>query len=102
MNAKALLAEFIGTFTLIFVGVGSIATNYIIRGGITGTAVDLAAIALAHGFTIAVMVTATAAVSGGHLNPAVTFGAWLTNKIDPKNALGYVFVQCLGAIFSVT
>ena len=102
MNTKALFAEFIGTFTLIFIGVGSIATNYIIRGGLTGTAVDLAAIALAHGFTIAVMVTATAAVSGGHLNPAVTFGAWLTNKIEPKNALGYVVVQCLGAIFAAS
>ncbi len=102
MNTKALFAEFIGTFALIFAGVGSIATNYIIRGGITGTAVDLAAIALAHGFTIAVMVTATAAVSGGHLNPAVTLGAWLTNKIDSKNALGYVIVQCLGAIFAAS
>lgn len=102
MNTKALFAEFIGTFALIFIGVGSIATNYIIRGGLTGTTVDLAAIALAHGFTIAVMVTATAAVSGGHLNPAVTFGAWLTKKIDPKNALGYVVVQCLGAIFAAS
>lgn len=102
MNSKALIAEFIGTFALIFVGVGSIATNYIVRGGITGTAVDLAAIALAHGFTIAVMVSATAAVSGGHLNPAVTFGAWLTNKIDPKNAVGYIVAQCLGAIFAAS
>lgn len=102
MNSKALIAEFIGTFALIFVGVGSIATNYIVRGGITGTAVDLAAIALAHGFTIAVMVSATAAVSGGHLNPAVTFGAWLTNKIDPKNAVGYIVAQCLGSIFAAS
>lgn len=102
MNSKALTAEFIGTFALIFVGVGSIATNYIVRGGITGTAVDLAAIALAHGFTIAVMVSATAAVSGGHLNPAVTFGAWLTNKIDPKNAVGYIVAQCLGSIFAAS
>lgn len=102
MNTKALFAEFIGTFALIFVGVGSIAANHIIRGELTETVVDLAAIALAHGFTIAVMVSATAAVSGGHLNPAVTFGALLTNKIDPKNALGYVFVQCLGAIFAAS
>ncbi|AFY90985.1 MIP/aquaporin family protein [Chroococcidiopsis thermalis] len=102
MNSKALIAEFVGTFALIFIGVGAIATNYINRGGITGTAVDLTAIALAHGLTIAVMVSATAAVSGGHLNPAVTFGAWLTGKIDPKNALGYVISQCLGAIFAAS
>lgn len=102
MNFKALIAEFIGTFALIFIGVGSIATNYINRGGITGTAVELTAIALAHGLTIAVMVSATAAISGGHLNPAVTFGALLVGKIDPKNAVGYIVVQCLGAIFAAS
>ncbi|MGB5635314.1 MAG: MIP family channel protein [Waterburya sp.] len=102
MNSKALIAEFIGTFALIFVGVGAIATNYIVRGGVTGTQVDLVAIALAHGLTIAVMVSATAAVSGGHLNPAVTFGAWLTKKIDSRNAVGYIVVQCLGAIFAAS
>ena len=102
MNTKALFAEFIGTFALIFVGVGSIAANHIIRGELTETVVDLAAIALAHGLTIAVMVSATAAVSGGHLNPAVTFGALLTNKIALKNALGYFVVQCLGAIFAAS
>jgi len=102
MNSKALIAEFIGTFALIFIGVGAIATNYINRGGITGTAVELTAIALAHGFTIAVMVSATAAISGGHLNPAVTFGALLAGKIDSKNAVGYIVVQCLGAIFAAS
>lgn len=102
MNFKALIAEFIGTFALIFIGVGSIATNYINRGGITGTAVELTAIALAHGLTIAVMVSATAAISGGHLNPAVTFGALLARKIEPKNAVGYIVVQCLGAMFAAS
>ena len=99
MNSKALLAEFIGTFALIFVGVGAIASNYILDNG---TSVDLLAIALAHGLTIAVMVSATAAISGGHLNPAVTFGAWLSQKINSKNALGYVIFQCLGAIFAAS
>lgn len=102
MNIKALIAEFIGTFALIFVGVGSIATNYINRGGITGTAVELTSIALAHGLTIAVMVSATASISGGHLNPAVTFGALLARKIELKNAVGYIVVQCLGAIFAAS
>jgi aquaporin TIP len=97
MNSKALIAEFIGTFALIFVGVGAIATNYIINGA---TKVDLPAIALAHGLTIAVMVSATAAVSGGHLNPAVTFGVFLAGKIDSKNAIAYGIFQCLGAMFA--
>jgi aquaporin Z len=99
MNTKALVAEFIGTFALIFVGVGAIATNHIVGGG---TTTDLTAIALAHGLTIAVMVSATAAISGGHLNPAVTFGAFLTGKIDRKNTIGYMISQCLGGIFAAS
>src|SRR3989338_4669701 len=93
MNRKALLAEFIGTFTLIFVGVGAIAADFMMGGksGLTG-------IALAHGLAIAVMVSATAAVSGGHLNPAVTAGAWVAGKIDSANAISYILAQCLGAI----
>ncbi len=93
MNKKALVAEFVGTFTLIFIGVGAIAADYI-----TGGKLGLTGIALAHGLAIAVMVSATAAVSGGHLNPAVTIGLWSAGKINQANAIGYVFAQCLGAI----
>lgn len=93
MNRKALLAEFIGTFALVFIGVGAIAGDYITGGksGLTG-------IAFAHGLTIAVMVTTVGAISGGHFNPAVTIGAWVTGKIDSSNAVGYILSQCLGAI----
>jgi aquaporin TIP len=93
MNTKALIAEFVGTFTLIFVGVGAIAANHMSDGslGLTG-------IALAHGLAIAVMVSATGAVSGGHLNPAVTFGLLLGRKIGASSAVGYWIAQCLGAV----
>ncbi len=70
MNPKARFAEFIGTFTLIFAGVGSIAADHLTNG-----AVGITGIALAHGLAIAVMVSATTAVRGGRLNPAVIFGA---------------------------
>jgi len=93
MNSKKFIAEFIGTFALIFVGVGSIASNFI-NGGQTG----LVGIALAHGLTIAVMVSATAAISGGHLNPAVTIGFFCTKKIDLAGTINYIVAQCLGAI----
>jgi aquaporin Z len=73
MNSKALFAEFVGTFTLIYVGVSSIAAH-----DLTGGAVGLTGIALAHGLAIAVMATATAAVSGGHLNPRCP-SAWLSS-----------------------
>ncbi len=97
MNGKALIAEFIGTFALVFIGVGAIAADELTDGG-----VRLTGIALAHGMTIAVMVSATAAISGGHLNPAVTFGAWLTGQIDVVNAGGYLISQCLGGIFAAS
>lgn len=90
---RAFGAEFVGTFALIFVGVGSIAMDFV-----TGGKVGLVGIALAHGLTIAVMASAVAAVSGGHLNPAVTVGALVVRKIEPLNAAGYVLFQCLGAI----
>ncbi len=93
MNTKALVAEFIGTFTLIFIGVGAIACDVM-----TGHLLGLTGIALAHGLAIGVMVSATAAVSGGHLNPAVTFGALVARKINLVNGLGYIVAQCLGAI----
>jgi len=95
MNKKALVAEFIGTFTLIFIGVGSIVADYL-----SGGKVGLTGIALAHGLAIGGMVSATAAVSGGHLNPAVTIGLWSVKKINSVNAFGYVIAQCLGGIFA--
>ena len=93
MKPKPLVAEFIGTFCLIFAGVGAIVGN-----NVTGGALGLTGIALAHGLAIAVMVSATAAVSGGHLNPAVSFGLMLGKKIDGATMLVYWAAQCLGAI----
>ena len=89
MNFKAYIAEFIGTFGLIFAALGVIAST---------NGENLVAIALAQGLIIAVMVSATGAVSGGHLNPAVTIGALTTGKIDSGNAIGYIVAQCLGGI----
>ena len=93
MNPRPLVAEFVGTFALIFVGVGSIAADAATAGH-----VGLVGIALAHGLTIAVMVSATAAVSGGHLNPAVTAAALTVGKIRPRSAAGYWAAQFLGGI----
>lgn len=96
MNIKAYVAEFVATFTLVFIGVGAIATDYL-----TGGASGLFGVALAHGLAIAVMVAATASISGGHINPAVTIGLLSVGKIDFKNALFYIVSQCLGAIFAM-
>jgi len=87
---KACIAEFVGTFALIFVGVGAIAN-------LGGDHAGLVGIALAHGLTIAVMVSATGAISGGHLNPAVTLGLLVGGKICPSRATAYWISQLLGA-----
>ena len=95
MILKALVAEFVATFTLVFIGVGAIAMDFITNGS-----VGLTGIALAHGLAIAVMVSATAAISGGHINPAITIGFLTIGKIDVKTAAGYIVSQCLGAVFA--
>lgn len=84
---KKLAAEFIGTFTLILIGAGSI------MNGKT----DLLGIALAHGIAIAVMVSAFAAISGAHFNPAVSLGMLVTRRIDARTFLYYVTAQLSGA-----
>jgi aquaporin TIP len=85
---RPLLAEFIGTFALIFVGIGAIKT----------AANDVLAVALAHGLTIAAFVSATLHISGGQLNPAVTFGLLCGGHMKWPNALRYWIAQCLGGI----
>ena len=90
---KQCVAEFVGTFALIFIGVGVIANHSNLNSN-----AGLLAVALAHGLTIAVMVSATGAISGGHLNPAVTFGLLVGGKIEPKRAAAYWIAQLAGAI----
>jgi len=96
MNTKALIAEFVATFTLVFVGVGAAAQNYV-----SGGAVGLVGIALAYGVAICVMASAVAAISGGHLNPAVTFSMLVTGQISFSNAIGYWISQLLAGAAAV-
>jgi len=91
--SRRALAEFIGTLALIFVGAGSILSDRL-----TGGEVSLVGIALAHGLTIAVMVSAFGHISGGHLNPAVTLGALIARKISPGDALVYGLSQLAGGV----
>ncbi len=94
---RASLAEFIATLLFIFLGAGTVVvTGGLMKEGLTSA--RLVAIALAHGFAIALLVAATAKVSGGHINPAVTFGALITGKINVGKAVMYVVAQLVGAI----
>ncbi len=89
--SRRCIAEFVGTLALIFVGAGSILSDRVTGGG-----VSLVGIALAHGLTIAVMASAFGHISGGHLNPAVTLGAWVARKISAGDALAYWISQLAG------
>lgn len=95
-NARSLVAEFIGTFALIFIGCGSV----VMAGNALGSAPNagLVAVALAFGLTFAVIVSAIGPVSGGHINPAVTAGLWITGQIDTIKAATYWVAQLLGAV----
>lgn len=93
--AKALVAEFIGTFTLIFIGVLSIVAVKIV--GSTDPVANLASIGLAHGLAIGVMVAALGAVSGGHFNPAITFGFVVTGRLPVVKGITYWIAQLVGA-----
>jgi len=90
---ERLLAEFIGTLTLIFIGAGSIVAMTTFGVGSVG----IIGIALAHGIAIAVMVSALGHVSGAHFNPAITIGAWITQKIKSAEAGAYIVAQLAGA-----
>ena len=85
--SKKLFAEFLGTFTLIFLGAGAI---------VSGKA-DLAGVAFAHGLAIFVMVSALAGISGAHFNPAVSAAMFVTKKICGQDFLYFVFAQLAGA-----
>ena len=88
MNTKNLVAEFIGTFALIFIGAGAVAIG---AGGLMGAA-------LAHGFVVVAFIYAYGHISGTHINPAVTLGLLIAGEIEFVAAIGYWIVQFLGGI----
>src|SRR5271167_1205724 len=85
------VAEFVGTFTLIFIGCGSIVAANTIHD------TSLIGVAIAHGLAIGVMVSAVGHISGAHFNPAITFGFLITRRIKPALGLLYWVVQFAAA-----
>ncbi len=85
------VAEFVGTFALVFIGAGSV-----IMAPSTGS--GLVGVALAHGIVLAVMVSILAHISGAHFNPAVTVGVWVTGNIRTLLAGVYIASQLAGAV----
>ncbi|KAL6178338.1 hypothetical protein ACLB2K_049856 [Fragaria x ananassa] len=97
-SIRATLAEFIATFIFVFAGEGSIlALGKIYKDSDTSVA-ELIAIALAHAFALFSAISASINISGGHVNPAVTFGALIGGRISVVRAFYYWVAQLLGAI----
>ncbi len=89
------LAEFLGTFALVFFGAGAIcADRYLQSSG----GIGLLGVALASGLAMAIMVSALGHISGGHFNPAISIGFWVTRRIGTMEAFLYWAAQLIGGI----
>ncbi|WOL04259.1 hypothetical protein Cni_G12980 [Canna indica] len=104
---RAVIAEFIATMLFLYVTVATvIGYKHQSDPGVNTTdaacsGVGILGIAWAFGGMIFILVYCTAGISGGHINPAVTFGLFLARKVSLVRALLYMIAQCLGAICGV-
>ncbi len=90
---KKYAAELLGTFALVFAGTGAIIIN-----DLTGGAISNTGIALTFGLVVMAMIYALGDISGAHLNPAVTFGFWVSGTFPIRMMLPYILSQCAGAL----
>jgi MIP family channel proteins len=89
--SRRLIAEFLGTFALIFVGCGSVLADNYARFGLLG-------IAAAHALVLAIMISSLMNISGGHFNPAVTVGLLVGKRIDARTSAFYIVAQLVGGV----
>ena len=92
-EGRKYVAEFIGTFALVFAGTGAIIINDVTHGAVTNTGV-----ALTFGMIVLTMIYAVGDVSGAHFNPAVTLGFFAARRLEGKLILPYVLSQFSGAL----
>jgi MIP family channel proteins len=95
---SALTAEAVGTFLFFFVGAGSVVLiDFMANNKMSGSG-GLLGVAIAHGLVLGVLVSCLGAVSGGHFNPAVTFGVWIAGRISTVMGVSYVIAQLIAAV----
>jgi aquaporin Z len=92
--ARALAAEFLGTFWLVFGGCGSA----VLAAAFPQLGIGFAGVALAFGLTVVTMAYALGHISGGHFNPAVTTGLWAAGRFEAARVVPYWASQVAGAI----
>ena len=94
---RALMGEFLGSLLFVIFGAGTVA----VTGGLLGERLDsarLLVVALAHGIAFMLLVAAMQPISGGHLNPAVTFAAVVARRMSATRGGLYMLAQCAGAV----
>jgi len=91
---KKYLAEFIGTFWLVFGGCGSA----LLAAAFPGVGIGLVGVSFAFGLTVLTIAYSLGHVSGAHLNPAVTVGLWVGGRVQTADVLPYIAAQILGGI----
>src|SRR5262245_44924147 len=94
---RALMGEFLGSLLFVIFAAGTVA----VTGGLLGERLDsarLLVVALAHGIAFMLLVAAMQPISGGHLNPAVTFAAVVARRMSATRGGLYMLAQCAGAV----
>ena len=92
---KRYIAEFIGTFALVFCGTGAIIVNEVTGGLITHVGVSIV-----FGLVIMAMIYVLGNISGAHINPAITFGFWAAGRFPARELLPFLSAQFSGAILA--
>jgi len=90
---KKYIAEFIGTFALVFAGTGAIVVDEVSGGAVTHVGV-----AVTFGLIVLAMIYTLGDISGAHLNPAVTIGFWFSRRLPQGEVLPFILSQCAGAL----
>ncbi|KAB1579643.1 aquaporin Z [Serratia marcescens] len=93
-QGKALLAEVIGTFWLVLGGCGSA----VLAAGFPGLGIGFVGVSLAFGLTVLTGAYALGHLSGGHFNPAVSFGLWAAGRFPAAQVPGYIVAQVIGGL----
>ena len=92
--SRRVVAEFFGTFWLVFGGCGAA----VLAAGFPGFGIGFLGVAFAFGLTVLTMAYAVGHISGGHFNPAVTIGLWAAGRCANKHVIPYIVAQVIGAI----
>ncbi len=90
------MAELVGTFWLVLGGCGSA----VLAAGFVPGGIGLLGVSLAFGLTVVTMAYAVGHISGGHFNPAVSFGLWAGGRFAGRDLLPYIIAQVLGAVLA--